>query len=165
MTPRVKKDLRALKLGALFAEAKKRGIDGEQLRSDIAPGQLGKRLSKASAIEIQKLIDYIAGGSPGPRTPDPGPSRYNRPLMNGFKERYDDLGIRPGYATPAQLRMIESMWMDVSRMRTFHDRVTALNSFLKRVIGVEKMDWVEAWQVQKVVNAINHMQPRHGDKS
>jgi hypothetical protein len=150
MTDAPKKDPRAVKLGRLFAEAKKRGIDSERLRNEIAPAQLGKRLSKASISEIEKLTQHL--GAPVPRTPDPGPR-----LMSGFKNRYDELGHRDGMASPAQLRMIEGMWMEVSRMTTYVAREKALEGFLKRVVNVQQMEWIENWMVQKIINAISHM--------
>ena len=144
------KDPRSVKLGRLFAEAKKRGIDADELRNTIAPGQLKKRLSKASVVEIERLTQFL--GAPGPRTPDPGPR-----LMSGFKHRYDELGHRDGMASPAQLRMIESMWMEVSRMTTYAAREKALEGFLKRVVNVQQMEWIKSWQVRKIINAISHM--------
>lgn len=46
-------------LKALFAEAKKLGIDQEALREDITPGLTGKRLSKCSAQEVARVLVYI----------------------------------------------------------------------------------------------------------
>jgi hypothetical protein len=48
------------------------------------------------------------------------------------KQRYEDLGNRPGMASPKQLRMIESIWYSVSRATTPEDRARALRSFLSR---------------------------------
>jgi len=165
-----KKDLRSVKLGRLFAEAKKRGIDGEQLRNEIAPAQLGKRLSKASVIEIEKLIQFLGAAPSFRTTPHPssptegrgdkarGEATPERPLMSGFKERYEELGRREGMATPAQLRMIEAMWMDVSRMPNHTAKERALQGFLKRITGVDDLRFLESWMVQKVVRAITAMQ-------
>jgi hypothetical protein len=166
-----KKDLRAIKLGRLFSEAKKRGIDADQLRNEIAPGQIGKRLSKASAVEIETLTRYI-GAAPSPTSPSRGEATAERPRMSGFKERYDELGFRDGFASPGQLRMIEAMWMGVSRMPNRAAKERALQGFLKRIAGVEDMRFIEGWMVQKVVKAIRAMQepkaatkaPRHEEK-
>lgn len=145
-----KKDLRSVKLGRLFAEAKKRGIDGEQLRNEIAPAQLGKRLSKANAVEIEKLTQYIGGAAPRP--PAPGPR-----TSGNFKTRYDDLGRRPGFATPAQLRGLEASWMEVSRMHTREQKERALKAFLKRIVGVDEMRFVESRHVRQIRQAIESM--------
>jgi hypothetical protein len=156
MTAHPKKDLRSVKLGRLFAEAKKRGIDGDQLRNEIAPNQIKKRLSKATVTEIEWLTQYI-GAAPSPTSLPRGEATPEKPLMSGFKERYDELGYRDGFATPAQLRMIEAMWMDVSRMPNRTAKERALQGFLKRIAGVEDMRFIEGWMVQKVVKAIGAM--------
>jgi len=146
------KDLRTVKMGRLFAEAKKRGISSEQLRNEIAPGQIGKRLSKASIVELERLTQYLGA--------DPSRSRYDKPLMSGFKNRYDELGNRPGMATPAQLRKIEAMWSGVSTMNNPTARERALEGFLKRIVGVVQMEWIESWMVQKLIKAIEGMKRR-----
>lgn len=161
------KDPRVLKLSALFAEAAKRDISAEELREKIAPRELGMRLSVASEADIAALMRYIKGeGLPPSQIPEagsmvqgPGESKYDRPLMSGFRERYDELGYRDGMATPPQLRMIEGMWMDVSNQRTYEDRLSALDSFLKRVVKVDSMRFVEGWMVSKVIAAIRRMKP------
>lgn len=142
------RDRRQVRLAQLFAEATKRGIDHGALRDEIAPAQIGKRLSNASEVEIARLILYIGGEKK--RT-------FDKPLMSGFKERYDELGLRDGMATPAQLRKIEAMWMQVSRMPNHTAREKALQGFLKRIVGVQQIEWVEDWMVQKILNAIQHM--------
>jgi hypothetical protein len=154
MTEAQKKDPRRVRLSALFAEAGKRGIDGEQLRNELAPAQLGKRLSEATIPELDRLMRFI--GAPGRR----GAEAREEAPASGYKERFDELGLREGMATPRQLRMIEAMWMDVSRMPTHVAREVALKHFLRRVIGVDEMRFIEAWQVQKVVRAIQGMKPR-----
>ena len=137
----MRKDLRSVKLGRLFSEAKKRGISQEQLRNDIAPAQLKKRLSKATAIEIEKLMRFI-GVTPS-RMTTPHPSSPAEGRGNGnYKTRFEDLGVRDGMALPAQLRKIEAMWIGVSRMPNYTAKQGALKRFLKRVAGVEDMRFV-----------------------
>lgn len=149
MTDTPKKDLRSVKLGRLFAEAKKRGIDADQLRNDIAPrpDMIGKRLSKASIADIEQLTHKL--GVPGPRPSAPGPGP--------FKQRYENFGHRAGMATPRQLRYIEAEWMKVSTMPSWTEKQRALNAFLKRIAGVDDMRFVEDWHVQKILNAIDAM--------
>ena len=48
-------------LAALFAEAKKLGIEQEILRNEIAPAVIKKRLSMASAQEILRVIQHVTG--------------------------------------------------------------------------------------------------------
>lgn len=61
-------------------------------------------------------------------------------------------------ATPRQLRKIEAMWADVSRADTEEARATALRQFLKRIVGIENLRFLEGWQVKKVINALEAMQ-------
>jgi hypothetical protein len=75
----------------------------------------------------------------------------------GYAERFADLANREGMATPGQLRKIEAMWMGVSRMPSFTAREKALKGFLKRIIGVEELRFIESWQVQKIIRAIEAM--------
>ncbi|MDN3515342.1 MAG: hypothetical protein NG747_13220 [Candidatus Brocadia sp.] len=53
------KNTKHLVLKALFAEAAKYGISQETLREDIAPGVIGKRLSKAKVQEVARVLDHI----------------------------------------------------------------------------------------------------------
>jgi Protein of unknown function (DUF1018) len=152
MTDTPKKDLRQVKLAQLFAEAKKRGIEQDELRNIIAPSIIGHRLSEAKAGEVIEVIRHITGGTAEGFKPSPA--------AGSFKDRFSDLGYRDGMATPKQLRMIEAMWMDVSKMPTYAAREKALSGFLKRITGVENLRFVEDWMVQKIVKAIDHMKRR-----
>ncbi len=142
-------DRRTVKMRQLFAEARKRGIDQDELRNISAPGIIGHRLSAATVGEIIEVIRHITGGEAD------GFRKSEQP--GNFKDRFEDLGLRDGMATPFQLRKIEAMWMSVSIMRTRHDKEQALNRFLKRIVGVEHLRFVEDWQVQKIVKAIESM--------
>ncbi len=140
------KSPRALKLAQLFSEAAKRGIEQDDLRNVIAPGVIGHRLSEATTGEIIEVIRHITGN----------PADKPASLQAG-KHRFEDLGYRDGMATPRQLRQIEAMWMDVSTMPHRAAREKALKGFLKRIVGVEDLRFVEDWMVRKVVRAIEAM--------
>lgn len=60
---------------ALFAEAKKLGINQETLRDDITPGVINKRLSVATPQEIAKVLIYIHNRHGVPDAPPPAPSK------------------------------------------------------------------------------------------
>lgn len=79
------------------------------------------------------------------------------PGAAGKQKRFDDLGRRPGMATPAQLRKIEASWVAVSRQDTFSDKQAALNHFLSSRFGVSRVEWVTAEMVAKVLAAISAM--------
>ncbi len=148
-TGSISKDRRTIKMRQLFAEATKRGIDHDDLRNVDAPGIIGHRLSAATAGEIIEVIRHITGGEA---------DGFKRSEQAGsFKDRFEDLGYRDGMAVPFQLRKIEAMWMGVSYQPNRRDKEQALGRFLKRIAGVEHLRFVEDWQVQKIVKAIEAM--------
>ncbi len=73
------------------------------------------------------------------------------------KMKYEDLGERQGMASPKQLRMIEALWRDVSRTHNTELRQRALRKFIFRIVGVSDMRSIEKHQVQKIINAMDHM--------
>jgi phage gp16-like protein len=73
------------------------------------------------------------------------------------KYKYEDLGIRAGYATPKQMRLIEGLWRDVSYQKTDEEREAALNTFLLNRFGVSHLKWVEDEMVKKVVSTLKAM--------
>jgi len=80
------------------------------------------------------------------------------------KYKYDNLRGRDGMATPRQLRKIEAMWADVSRAKTDEERTSALRRFLKRIVGVEDLRFLEIWQVKKVIKALEAMRESQEQK-
>jgi phage gp16-like protein len=81
-------------------------------------------------------------------------------VERGASKKYDELGDRPGMATPKQLRMIEAMWAEVSYYRNAEARERALRYFLNHITGVDDLRFVEAWQVRKVVKALQKIKGR-----
>jgi phage gp16-like protein len=73
------------------------------------------------------------------------------------KKRFEHLGNRRGYASPAQLRMLESMWVEVSRADTLAEKQDAINRFLEHRFGVANLAWLPSDMVGKVVKAIQAM--------
>jgi hypothetical protein len=53
-------------------------------------------------------------------------------------------------ATTAQLRMIEVMWMEKAREKTRE----ALSKFVKRITGIDKIEWLNVYHIRKVKRAI-----------
>ncbi len=74
------------------------------------------------------------------------------------RRRFEELGGRENImATPRQLRMIEAMWRDVSRARTDDERRKTLRSFLKRLVRVETLEFLEKKHVQVIITALEAM--------
>jgi hypothetical protein len=84
--------------------------------------------------------------------------RRERPAAD--KQRFDELGNRPGYAAPKQLRMLEAMWMGVSRQETREEKERAMNRFISRITGVDNIRWLDPVDARKVIKAIAAM--KHG---
>lgn len=69
-------------------------------------------------------------------------------------QRFDDLGLRRGMATPAQLRKIEATWMGTARVPT----AGALRAFLRQRFGIEAMRFVRRAQVTAILQALGRME-------
>lgn len=72
-------------------------------------------------------------------------------------KKYDNLGLRPGMATPAQLRLIEALWAQASRAETAQERHKTLQAFLQNRFHRSHITMVERELVQRVVKAISAM--------
>ena len=75
---------------AVFARAKELGIDQETLRDDIAFAVIGKRLSKATAPEIARVIDYITRKA-GTRKPETANRKRYESSRQGLIEEIKDI--------------------------------------------------------------------------
>lgn len=80
---------------------------------------------------------------------DPKKSNYTR---------YNNLSGRQGMATPAQLRKIDVMWNFISFQPTAELRRNALNAFIKRITGKERVNFLTQYDVRKVIKAIETME-------
>lgn len=60
-------------------------------------------------------------------------------------------------ASPAQLRMIEGLWFEVSSRTNDADREAALNKFCNRITGKARLIFITKSDVSKLVKAIKAM--------
>ncbi len=91
---------------------------------------------------------------------------YRSPIRSGSRNnklKYEELGRRPGMATPPQLRMVEAMWKDVSKYHAEDKRARALRKFTFRITGVEDLRFLKNWQVSKIIRALEAMK-KHGSR-
>lgn len=72
------------------------------------------------------------------------------------KYKYDNLGRRPGMASPKQLRMIEGMWFKISRQKTEEAREKALQVYIKKITNKDHMQFLTALDVRKLVRALQN---------
>lgn len=90
-------------------------------------------------LKLRDRLGYAPSGAHGPR-------------------KFEHLAGRPGQATPAQLRMLEAMWKDVSKVRSVKDREEAMVALLKNRFGISGgLAWLERKDVQKVVKLLRVM--------
>lgn len=64
---------------------------------------------------------------------------------------------RKGYATDKQARLVDALWCQVSRQDDEKSRDKALRHFLKRLVGVDDIRFVERHNVEKIVKALEAM--------
>jgi hypothetical protein len=77
------------------------------------------------------------------------------------KKKFDEFeGRRGGMATPAQLRKIDVMWKEVSRVTEPEGRKNALRAFLERVVKISDPRFLNSEAAGKVINALNSMRKR-----
>lgn len=80
------------------------------------------------------------------------------------KTKYDDLGDRDEtMATPKQLRLIESMWKDVSYM-TGPARMAALNVFVKKIAGAARLRFLDKRGAHAVITSLITMKGNREEK-
>jgi len=74
----------------------------------------------------------------------------------GKKLKYEEYGSRDSkFASPAQMRKIEAVWMNYSREKT----VTSMNNFIFRILKVSLITSVHKKDVNKLLKAIQSLKP------
>jgi hypothetical protein len=106
-----------------------------------------KELNFKQATEVISLFQQLSGQD----------KRKIENQESGLKKRYDDLGNRVGKATPKQLRMLEAMWMGVTRQRNRKDAISAYHAWLRNRFSVSLPEWIEDDQVGKIKLALEEM--------
>jgi hypothetical protein len=85
------------------------------------------------------------------------------PKGEGRRMKYEELGFRPDFATPAQLRMLEAMWKDVSFCVLSGKRAAAWREFLWTrfsVIGPEGIAREDVGKIKRTLEAMYDAQQR-----
>jgi DNA polymerase III epsilon subunit-like protein len=117
-------------LGALFIAAAERGIDQQELRDEIAPGLIGRRLSAASERQIQIVLAHVAG-----------------PLKRGT--RYDGRGTQKKYQS--SIKGLREEIVDLAKVRWGDTWSSSLNS-LCRKFGVDHYNFLDIGHAKAVKN-------------
>ena len=71
--------------------------------------------------------------------------------------KYNNLKRDKSMASPAQLRMIEAMWADVSRADTDEGRALALKAFIKRITARDGIRFLTSKDAAQLIAALNKM--------
>lgn len=77
---------------------------------------------------------------------------------NNYLAREDNM------ASPAQLRMIEALWFQVSNQTTDTERENALNKLSERVTGKSRLIFLTKKDVSKLIKALNVMKLNKEEK-
>lgn len=77
---------------------------------------------------------------------------------------FNGLGHRLGMAAPAQLRKIEVLFRNVTRIKDIDARKRGLRTFLKNKFHVSDIRFVTEEQVSKIVKALTEWQSRQESK-
>lgn len=132
---------------AVHAIKGKLGMDDDTYR-DILQSRFGVDSCKALTWQqAEELLGTLDGG--GPSRPA---RRANRP-----GKKYADMDGRPGFASGAQLRLIDAMFHQVTRAEGEEAIDKALNSFVNRIAHVAGIRMLKGWQVEKVIKALEGM--------
>ena len=80
------------------------------------------------------------------------------PEHQQFRQPYRELKGRSAFmATGRQLRMLEAMWMDVTRQTNRRDALSAYNTFLYKRFDIGSPAWIERDHVGKIKFALEQM--------
>jgi len=131
----------------------KLGWDDDMYR-DILQNRYNVKSSKdLSIFQAETLIEEMKKAAGQPNY-----AKYRR----SKGERFEDLGKRDEMATPNQLKMIEALWREVSRigqdtMAHEDDFRKSLNSMTKRIAGVDCIEWLKKRAASKLIKALQTM--------
>jgi hypothetical protein len=129
-----------------------------------------KELTKVQAKDLISKLQRLADANMNTPNPSmrgdvntPYPSERGERNSIGQPLKYEELGIRYDetrkeyYATPKQLRLIEALWRSHPNVIDRSDK--AMIKYIKRITGVDKMEWLMMSDIKKIIKAINEIKP------
>ena len=157
----VKGSIAPSQIKAIHTTIHKLGLDDDAYRN-ILETRYGvdscKRLTWRQAEEL--LAGLNGNNSPQPPLNSRGGAKAP-PLGprggGGGVKKYQDMDGRPGFASGAQLRLVDAMWHQVTRAEGDEAQEKALDSFCRKIAGVAGLRMVKAWQIEKIVKALEAM--------
>ncbi|MCA0447672.1 MAG: regulatory protein GemA [Bacteroidetes bacterium] len=153
---------------------------GKATRTQITRIHVGKSVLKLEEVQYRGLLSGYGVDSSKDLTYQDA-NKLIRQLKNlGWHETYKPRRIKEGedkgygrakyhhlkdrdpeLATPKQLRMIEGMWRQVSREKDDH----SLTAFIKRITGVDNIEWISHHHVAQLLKAIKDIDKQNLKKA
>jgi len=81
------------------------------------------------------------------------------------RTKYGELAGRPHMASPPQLRMVESMWAELTRPATDEEKDATLRGFLFKYFKVSDLRFLDSSAVNKAILALKAMKVRKWEGS
>lgn len=144
---------------AIHAVVHKLGLDDDAYREILMQRYRAKSCKELTWQQAEELLEHL-NGTPSPTLPRWGRESNSSPQRGEVRRgalKYTDMDRRPGFASGAQLRLIDAMWNQVSRAEEPEAREKALDSFVNRIAQVAGLRMLKGWQVEKIVRALEGM--------
>lgn len=115
-----------------------------------------KDLNDSEVNRLMTMFRDLGWKGKSPRLPLQGGVKSPGPGA-GMGKKYDNLGVRPGMATPKQLRLIEVTWANNSNVR--EKSPEALRRFLEHRFKISDLRFVEDRDVGKILMSVKSIKP------
>lgn len=153
-TPFVKGRIAPSQIKAIHAVIHKLGMDDGDYRAILDSRYKAKSCKDLSWRQAEELLESLNGGKAEMRGSGKPHQRIN---ASSHLLKYQDMDGRPGFASGAQLRLIDAMWNQVTRAEGYDAQEKALDGFCRRVAQVAGLRMVKGWQVEKIIKALEAM--------
>lgn len=139
---------------AIHAVVNKLGMDDETYRH-VLHSRCGVTSCKdLSWRQAEELLEGLNGGKADKRGSGKPHQRFT---ASTHTLKYQDMDGRPGFASGAQLRLIDAMWDQVTRAEDEEAKEKALDGFCRKIAQVAGLRMVKGWQVEKIIKAMEAM--------
>ncbi len=133
----------------------------DQKRRDLAKIHIARKELGMEEEDYRAMLQDVAGVGSSADLTVAGRSKVLR--------RLEKLGWKPKTRKPRQKitarepvdRKIRALWLDLANLGAVRDRSEkALNSYVSRQTGVDRLDWLSSKQAEKVIEALKQWQSR-----
>lgn len=137
---------------AIHAAVNSLGMDDDDYRAMLRERYKVQSCKDLTLHQAEDLLDDLNRKAGRPAAAKPG-SKYSK--------KYSDMDNRPGFASGAQLRLIDAMWAQVSFAEDAEKRERGLNAFCLRIAKVAGLRMLRGYQVERIVKALEAMGAEH----